>query len=117
MELGKKGDGQGHRVQQLLLGAGVIIMGAGDEQGNDHVAGHQGGRGVPAWGSVKKPVRAMSSLCSERFFIKRKGKEGLMSFSNLNMAMHSRTGKSGKRPSEWGTTLSERVEATLGVVL
>ena len=71
--------------------------------------------GVPPWGSVKE--RAMSSLCSERFFMNRKGEGDLMRFSDLDMTMYSRTEKSGKRRSEGGTALPDRVEATLGVIL
>ena len=71
--------------------------------------------GVPPWGSVKE--RAMSSVCSERFFMNRKGEGDLMRFSDQDMTMYSRAEKSRKRRSEGGTALPDRVEATLGVIL
>ena len=71
--------------------------------------------GVPPWGSVKE--RAVSLLCSGRFFMNRKGEGDLMRFSDLDMTMYSRTEKSGKRRSEGGAALPDRVDATLGVIL
>ena len=49
VEVGRKGGGQGHRAhQQLLQGAGTIIMSAGDGHGDDHVGDNQGRRGSTA---------------------------------------------------------------------
>ena len=71
--------------------------------------------GVPPWGSLKE--RAMSSLCSERFFMYRKGAGDLMRFPDLDLTIYSRTEKLGKRRSEGGTALPDRTEAALGVIL
>ena len=115
MEVGRKGGGQGHRAQQLLQGAGTIITGQVMDMGIIMWGVIRADGGVSPWGSVKE--RAMPSLCSERFFMNRKGKGDLMRFSDLDMTMYSRTEKSGKRRSEAGADLPDRVEATLGVVL
>ena len=71
--------------------------------------------GVQPWGLVKE--RAMSSLCSELFFMNRKGEGDLMRFSDLDMTMYLSTEKSGMRRSEGGAALPDRVNATLGVIM
>ena len=61
--------------------------------------------------------RAMSSLCSELFFMTKKGEGGLMRFSDLDLTMYARTELSGKRRGEGGTSLPGRVEATMGTIM
>lgn len=70
---------------------------------------------VPPWGFEKE--RPMSSLCSERLSMNRNGERDLMRFSDVDMTMYSRTEKSGRRRSEEGAALPDRVETTSGVLL
>ena len=71
--------------------------------------------GIPSWGSMKE--RAMVSLFGERFSMTRIGERNMMRFSDLDLTMYSRTEQSAKRKTEGGTSLPDRVKATLGVIL
>ena len=70
--------------------------------------------GLPPWGSKE---RAMSSLCTEAFYMTKKSDGDLMCFSDLDLTLCTRTELSGKRRSEGGTSRPERVEATMGVIM
>ena len=71
--------------------------------------------GSPRWGSMKE--WGMSSLCPRLFFMARKGERDLMSFADHDLTMHARTEPSGKRRGDGGTSLPDRVEATMGAVM
>ena len=71
--------------------------------------------GLPPWGLVKE--RAMSSLCPETFYVSRKGEGDLMRFSDLELTSYARTELSRRRMSEGGTSLPDRVEATMGMIM
>ena len=71
--------------------------------------------GLPPWGSGKE--QAMSSLCPETFYMPKKGEGGLLSFSDLDLTSYARTELSRRRRGEGGTSLPDRVEATMGVIM
>ena len=71
--------------------------------------------GLTPWGSVKE--RAMSSLCPETFYMSRKGEGDLMRFSDLDLTSYARTELSGRQSGEGGTSLTDRVEKTMGVIM
>ena len=47
----------------------------------------------------------------------RKGEEDLMRFSDLDLTSYARTELSGRQSSEGGTSLPDRVEETMGVIM
>ena len=47
----------------------------------------------------------------------KKGERHLIRFSDLDLTMYVRTELSGKRRTEGGTSLPDRVEATIGVIM
>ena len=91
------------------------MMDAGNRHGHDYVGGIRADGGLPPWESVKE--RAMSSLCPETFYVSRKGEGDLMRFSDLELTSYARTELSRRRMSEGGTSLPDRVEATMGVIM
>ena len=59
----------------------------------------------------------MLSPCPEIFYMTKKGEGDMMRFSDLDLTSYARIDMSGKRRSEGGTSLPDRVEATMGVAM
>ena len=71
--------------------------------------------GLPPWASGKE--QAMSSPYPETFYMPKKGEGDLLSFSDLDLTPYARTELSWRRRGEGGTSLPDRVEATMGMIM
>ncbi|CAN0566100.1 unnamed protein product, partial [Laminaria digitata] len=98
------------RAQQPFQGAGSVFMGADDRHGDDYVGGDQVGRRPTAVG-VGEGKGDVIAVHRAVFYRKERG------FSDLDLTLYARTELSGKWKSEGGTSLTDRVEATLGIIM